>query len=196
MMVPRLLLSTRLRWRRRLRSLGALLLLAAMAGAVWFAQPAPTEAVPLVHVIDSDSLGVTQGGAAITVRLTGLDAVEYRQDCARADGSRWACGHEARAALARLAGRGPLFCALAAKDKYGRTLAACRTRPEPDGVDLSAAMIRQGWAVATDDAHLPEEGEAQLARRGIWQGDFDRPADWRAAHDRAATLVGDPIADR
>lgn len=195
-MLPRPSLSTRLRWRRRLRSLGALLLLAAMAGAVWFAQPAPTRTIPLVHVIDGDSLTVTHDGAARTIRLTGLDAVEYRQDCARADGRRWACGHEARAALARLAGRGPLHCTLAAKDKYGRTLAACRTRPEPDGVDLATEMIRQGWAVATDDTHLPDEGEAQLARRGIWQGDFDRPADWRAVHERAATAVGAAAADR
>jgi len=190
-MMPRSSLSTRLRWRRRLRSLAALLLLAAMAVALWVAQPVPPATVTLVHVIDGDSLTVTHGAAARTIRLTGLDAVEYQQDCARADGSRWPCGKEARAALARLAGRGPLFCGLAATDRYGRTLATCRTRPEPDGVDLSAEMICQGWAVATDDAHLPGEGDAQLARRGIWQGDFDRPADWRAAHTRPATVLAD-----
>src|SRR3546814_8704483 len=33
-------------------------------------------------------------------------------------------------------------CDLAAKDRYGRTLAACRTAP--GGVDLAAEMIRQG----------------------------------------------------
>ncbi|WP_260582025.1 thermonuclease family protein [Sphingopyxis sp. PET50] len=179
-----------------MRSLGALLLLAAMALAVWYARPVPAEAVALVHVIDGDSLSVKRDGLPLTIRLTGLDAVEYRQDCARADGGRWPCGHEARAALARIAGRGPLFCALTAKDKYDRTLAACRTRPEPDGADLSGEMVRLGWAVATDDAYLPGEGEAQLARRGIWQGDFDRPADWRAAHERAATAVGAITADR
>ncbi|MGQ2931993.1 MAG: hypothetical protein ACT6Q3_16085, partial [Sphingopyxis sp.] len=89
-MLPRPSLSTRLRWRRRLRSLGALLLLAAMAGAVWFAQPAPTQTIPLVHVFVVDSLTVTHAAAARPLRLTGLDAVEDRQDCARADGRRWA----------------------------------------------------------------------------------------------------------
>ncbi|WP_197411692.1 MULTISPECIES: thermonuclease family protein [unclassified Sphingopyxis] len=184
-------LSTRPRWRRRLRSLGALLLLAAMAGALWLAQPVPAAAVPLVQVIDGDSLSVRHEGVVQTIRLRGLDAVEYRQRCARADGSGWACGEEARTVLVELAGRGPLFCSFAAKDKYGRTLAACRTRPEPEGVDLAAEMIRLGWAVATDDALLPEEGEAERARRGIWAGDFERPADWRAAHVRQAAVLAD-----
>lgn len=184
-------LSTRLRWRRRLRSLGALLLLAAMAAALWLAQPVPQEAVPLVQVIDGDSLSVQREGAVQTIRLSGLDAVEYRQRCTRADGSGWACGQEARTALAKLAGRGPLFCSFAAKDKYGRTLAACRTRAEPEGVDLAGEMIRLGWAVATNDALLPEEGEAERVRRGIWAGDFERPADWRAAHARPAAILAD-----
>lgn len=189
-------LSTRLRWRRRLRSLAALVLLAGMAMAAWFWLPVPTEAVPLVHVIDGDSLSVRHEGATLTIRLTGLDAVEYRQDCGRADGSRWACGHEARTALERLAGRGPLHCVLTAKDKYGRTLGACRTQPEPDGVDLSGEMIRLGWAVATEETYLPDEGEAERKQRGIWHGAFDRPMDWRAAHSRAVTAIGGPLPDR
>lgn len=189
-MAPRPSLSTRLRWRRRLRSFGALLLLAAMAAALWLAQPVPAAAVALVQVIDGDSLSVRHEGVVQAIRLRGLDAVEYRQRCTRGDGSGWACGEEARTALAKLAGRGPLFCSFAAKDKYGRTLAACRTRSAPEGVDLAVEMIRLGWAVATDDALLPEEGEAERARRGIWAGDFARPADWREANERAARLAG------
>ena len=167
-----------------------------MVLALRYAQPTPSDRLPLVHVIDGDSITVTHEGSRLVIRLTGLDAVEYRQDCARADGSRWACGQEARAALARLAGRGPLHCTLAAQDKYRRTLATCRTRPEPDGVNLSAEMIRLGWAVATDDAYLPEEGEAELARRGIWQGAFERPVNWRAAQEHPASLTGGAATDR
>lgn len=175
---------TRMRWRRRLRSLAALILLAAMAAAVWLAMPTPLSTVPLVHVIDGDSLTVRRDDAPVTLRLTGIDAVEYRQSCARRDGAAWACGRDARAALERLAGRGPLHCELGARDNYGRTLATCRTHPLPDGIELNAEMVRQGWAVATDDAYLPDEGEAESAGRGIWQGRFTRPADWRAAHQR------------
>lgn len=182
----------RLRWRRRLRSLAALLLLIGLALTVWVWVPVPAVTVPLVHVIDGDSLTVQQDGASLTIRLTGIDAVEYRQDCARSDASRWPCGREARTMLEKLAGRGPLHCEVAAKDRYDRTLAACRTRPFPDGVDLGAEMVRHGGAVATSDTYMVEEAEAQAKRRGIWQGDFVQPADWRAAHERPATALAPP----
>jgi endonuclease YncB( thermonuclease family) len=183
---------TRLRWRRRFRSFAALLLLIALALAAWVWMPVPAVTAPLIHVIDGDSLTVEQDGAPLTIRLTGIDAAEYRQDCARDDASRWPCGHEARAMLEKLAGRGPLTCEVAAKDRYDRTLAACRTRPFPDGIDLGAEMVRQGGAIATSDAYVVEEAEAQAKRRGIWQGDFVRPADWRAAHDRRASALAAP----
>jgi len=182
-----------LRWRRRFRSLLALLLLAGLAFAAWLASPTPIATVPLVHVIDGDSLAVRQDNAPLTIRLTGIDAVEYRQDCSRA-AERWACGREARTALEKLAGPGPLHCEFAAKDRYDRTLAVCRSAPFPDGIDLGAEMTRLGWAVATSDAYIVEEAEAQAKRRGIWQGDFIRPDNWRAAHERttAALMSPDP----
>ncbi len=183
---------TRARWRRRLRSLAALLLMAALAWAVWVWTAPPVTTVPLVHVIDGDSLTVKQEDGRVTIRLTGLDAVEYRQDCERGDGSRWPCGRDARRALEQIAGRGPLHCELAARDAYHRTLASCRTRPFPDGVDLGAEMVRQGWAVATSDAYLLEEDQAQAKRHGIWAGSFVRPADWRATHERRANVLAPP----
>lgn len=183
---------TRMRWRRRFRSLLALLLLIGLALAAWLWLPPPVATLPLVHVIDGDSLTVRQDGATLTIRLTGIDAVEYRQDCERSGRGRWPCGREARIALEKIAGRGPLHCEVAAKDRYHRTLAACRTRPFPDGVDLGAEMVRLGWAVATVDAYMVEEAEAQAKRDGIWQGDFVQPADWRATHERALPALTPP----
>lgn len=180
--------ATRQRWRRRVRSLLALMLLAALAYLAWTAAPPPTLAVPLLHVIDGDSLTVRDDGAPLTIRLIGIDAVEYRQDCGLA-GTRWACGRAARTTLETLAGHGPLHCAVRAKDQYDRTLAVCRTAPLPGGIDLGAEMVRLGWAVATSDAYGVEEAEAQAARRGIWQGDAVRPADWRAVQKRPATAL-------
>lgn len=182
----------RIRWRRCFRSLFALLLLAGLALVLWVWLPVPAVTVPLVHVIDGDSLTVQQDGSPLTIRLTGIDAVEYRQDCVRSDASRWPCGREARTTLERIAGRGMLYCEVAAKDRYDRTLAACRTRPFPEGIDLGAEMVRQGVAVATGDAYPVEEAEAKAKRRGIWQGHFVQPADWRAAHERPATALAPP----
>lgn len=184
---------TRLRWRQRFRSLVALLLLGGLAYAAWMWPLAPVTTVPLVHVIDGDSLTVRHADATLTIRLTGIDAVEYRQDCARG-ATRWPCGREARTALEKLAGRGPLHCKVAAKERYDRTLAACRTAAFPDGIDLGAEMTRLGWAVATSDAYMVEEAEAQAKRRGIWQGDFVRPESWRATHERSTTALAPPDA--
>jgi endonuclease YncB( thermonuclease family) len=192
-MVIRLSPLARLRWRRRVRSLVALLLLAGLAFAAWVWLPPPALTVPLVHVIDGDSLTVQREDAPLTIRLTGIDAVEYRQDCTRT-GAAWPCGREARTALEKLAGRGALHCELAAKDHYGRTLATCRTAALPEGIDLAAEMVRQGWAVATSDAYMVEEAAAQARQRGIWQGSFVRPADWRAVHERPATASAPPDA--
>jgi endonuclease YncB( thermonuclease family) len=183
----------RLRWRRRFRSLLALLLLAGLAFFAWAWLPAPAPAVPLVHVIDGDSLTVRRDDASLTIRLTGIDAAEYRQDCTRGTAN-WPCGREARAALEKLAARGPLYCEVAAKDRYDRTLATCRTAPFPDGIDLGAEMARLGWAIATNDAYMVEEAEAQAKRRGIWQGEFVRPENRRAAHQRPSAALTPPDA--
>lgn len=185
---------SRLRWLRRLRTLAALILLAALALAAWVLSPVPVTTVPLVDVIDGDSLRVRQDDRQVALRLTGIDAVEYRQECGREGNSRWPCGREARAAFVKLAGNGPLHCTLTARDAYRRTLATCRTLPYPDGIDLGAEMVRQGWAVATDGTYLIEEAEARARRRGIWQGDFVRPDAWRAAQERPATVLTAPDA--
>lgn len=163
---------------------GAMLLLLASVG--WFAWPPPVTAVRPVHVIDGDSLTITNSGERQTIRLRAIDAVEYRQICSDPARGPWPCGKEARAALERIAGKTMLHCELSGHDRYGRSIAACRTAAFPDGVDIAAEMVRAGWAVADGDTYLAEEGEAQARRRGIWRGSFTPPADWRTTQQRAA----------
>ncbi|WP_293646824.1 thermonuclease family protein [Sphingopyxis sp. RIFCSPHIGHO2_12_FULL_65_19] len=192
-MVARVSPLTHLRWRRRIRSLAGLLLLFGLACAAWVWLPTPAFSVRPVHVIDGDSLTVRHDSASLTIRLAGIDAVEYRQDCTRS-GAVWPCGRDARSALDKLVGHGSVHCELGSKDRYGRTLATCRTAPLPDGVDIGAEMVRQGWAVTTDGAYMVEEAEAGARQRGIWQGRFVRPADWRATHEPPATAAPRPDA--
>jgi endonuclease YncB( thermonuclease family) len=73
-----------------------------------------------------------------------------------------------------------IACQTRERDRYARTVALCRAGE----LDLSAAMVRGGYAVAYG-AYEADEREAREARRGIWAGEFDRPATWRAQHPRA-----------
>lgn len=130
-----------------------------------------------VHIIDGDSLRI--GG--VEIRIAGIDAPEYRQNCADAAGRPWPCGEAARDELERLAEVGGLSCETRATDRYGRALALCRNK---DG-DIGAAMARAGLALDAGDrrfeAPTAEVAEARRARRGIWQGAHQHPAEWRKA---------------
>lgn len=116
-------------------------------------------------------MGVTR------IRILGIDAPEFGQTCTGQDGHSWNCGALALAELSRLVATHTVTCYADGIDRYGRTLARCRAA----GLDLGEAMVRAGMAVADGDYGLIEL-EARAARRGVWSGPFDRPADWRAHH--------------
>lgn len=119
------------------------------------------------------------------VRLLGLDAPELAQDCAGADGARWACGRVARDRMASLLASGPIDCRPEDRDRYDRLLARCAV----DGMDLGATLVAEGLAVSAGD-YWDEQSAARSARRGIWAGGFDMPADWRIDHPRGSGLLG------
>lgn len=127
-------------------------------------------------VVDGDSLVI--GDARI--RLRGMDAPELDQTCLR-DGNAYACGREAREALARLVGSRPVACAAREKDRYGRLVADCLV----EASELGRAQVAAGWAMAYGDFEK-EEAAARAGGRGIWSGTFDRPRDWRESHGAAA----------
>lgn len=126
--------------------------------------------------VDGDTLDM----AGTHVRIAGIDAPELRQTCER-DGKPWRCGEAARRALAEALRAGPVTCTARGRDRYDRPLAQCSA----GGLDLADHMVRQGLAVAyLGRAHAAAEAEARAARRGIWAGTFEAPADWRTAHPR------------
>jgi endonuclease YncB( thermonuclease family) len=111
------------------------------------------------------------------MRLLGLDAPELGQTCT-VDALPVPCGRRAREALAALVKDG-VSCRSRSRDGYGRALVTCRTTVG----DLSEQMVALGEAVAAGCCRT-QEVEARRARRGLWAGSFDRPADWRRAHSR------------
>lgn len=123
-------------------------------------------------VTDGDSL--TLKGERI--RLHGIDAPELEQFCRRNEQT-YACGREARSQLQKFIGSGTVACKGSEKDQYGRLLAVCET----EGTELNKAMVESGWAIAYGD-YLVEEMKARSAGRGLWEGSFDRPQEWRAGN--------------
>ncbi|SFK64415.1 thermonuclease family protein [Shimia haliotis] len=125
-------------------------------------------------VIDADTLEIR----GERLRLHGIDAPESGQICHDQNGDAWRCGKEAAFALADKIGRRPVTCTPTDQDRYGRWIAVC----SQNGNDLNAWLVRAGWAIAYtrfSDDYLREERAAKRDKRGIWQGAFVAPEDWR-----------------
>jgi endonuclease YncB( thermonuclease family) len=161
-----------------------LLMLGVWAWLEWRGRAGPPEPKAIetsaVRVGDGDTFRM--GGR--TIRLAGIDAPELAQTCSNAQGGEWPCGREAKGALARLLAASGLQCEERAADRYRRALSVCRTQAG----DVGEAMVRAGLALGARDPRFDEYpaamAEARQARRGLWQGAHQHPADWRAAHPR------------
>ena len=135
-----------------------------------------------VAAIDGDTLR----SANAEVRIYGIDSPELDQTCTDQNGKDWSCGRDAQAKLKSLVARRAVDCTPKGHDKYNRTLAVCRTSATQD---LGEALVREGLAVnfGVGDKPGPYESaqaDAQAAKRGMWRGTFQQPADWRQAHPR------------
>ena len=166
----------RQRWRRFLDlcvSVGVIAGLAVVAASVQHFSG--EEISGRMRVVDGDTLAL--GGRRL--RLIGIDAPELRQYCSRGN-SEYPCGLEAAAYLRDLVGSagGQVECRSEGSDRYRRVLVRCQS----DGNDINLAMVRSGHAVAYGDYQLVE-ADAILRRVGLWTGEFERPADFRAEQD-------------
>ena len=129
------------------------------------------------RVVDGDSLEI----AGHRIRLFGIDAPEGRQDCRDAHGRDYACGAQARNALTQAIGSARVSCTPVG-ESYDRDVALCTA----NGRDLGEAMVRGGHALElrrhSRGRYSDAEREAQAARRGLWEGSFERPSQWRQDH--------------
>ena len=152
-----------------------LVFLAALAILLLFVQRTGLIAPQPENFIAVDGDSLRQGQQDF--RLHGIDAVELHQSCTK-NGRQYACGQDARRVLDRLVRGQTLDCDLLDGDRYGRGVVECRA----GSTDISAEMVRLGWAIAYikhSEAYLDEEATARRNQRGIWQGTFEPPQKWR-----------------
>lgn len=126
-----------------------------------------------LKIIDGDSffIGKTE------IRLEGIDAPEYFQECYDAEDNPYPCGKKAKKALEKLVSS-DIRCKKITRDKYRRVVAVCYNGK----LNINREMVAQGHAVAYkrythefDDA----EKSARSLKKGIWQGRFLKPEFYR-----------------
>ncbi|MBO7097626.1 MAG: thermonuclease family protein [Alphaproteobacteria bacterium] len=131
-----------------------------------------------VKVVDGDSLEIKNK----RIRLVGIDAPEYFQECYDANGKAYACGKEAKNHLEKLIKNGvrqgeKVKCYQESTDRYKRDLSICRIK----NTELNLEMIKAGYAISyRDERYLLAEKRARQKKKGIWQGKFMRPEIYRA----------------
>ncbi len=180
------------RWLLRKRRLIDLLVLAllVMVAAYGTSLMPGGELAGRAKVIDGDSLMLD----GTEIRLHGIDAPEGRQVCTNANGNPYRCGRQAAQKLRRLVADKEVACQVETLDRYGRSVSVCTA----GGMNLNLEMVSSGWAVAYRSHALDydaAEETARTARKGLWQGLFDRPSAWRKTQAAAADAGGAPVPD-
>ena len=136
--------------------------------------------VGIAEVRDGDSLIV--GGEE--VRLLGIDAPEYDQECGEAgvENGIWRCGEDAKGMLEEMVKGVEVRCAMLFRDVHERWLSRCFIGGRGSrgrGKDLARGMVAGGMVVAMGREYRALMREAQGERRGIWGGCLEKPDKWR-----------------
>ena len=148
----------------------------------------------VANAIDGETLFV--GGTEL--KLFGIDAVEPDQVCQDAGGADYACGRNATQALQSLVQRNLVVCLPLFAISDSRLVGSCELSTSARGEfepvspiefmeefgpdNLSRLMVAEGHAVAIGIGNrflVAEQNEAQTLRKGIWQGSFQPPSNWR-----------------
>jgi len=136
----------------------------------------------------------------VTYRLDGADAPELDQVCIDDHADPWACGLDARAQLTKLIGGRSVHCDDLGPDKVfrNRHLGVCRAAGDTES--LNRQLVQKGLAVSAEPAaklHLKDDAAAAKAdNRGLWNGCFASPQDFRAGKKDGSLMGASCHADR
>lgn len=125
-------------------------------------------------IVDGDTIELK----GTTFRLHGIDAPELAQVCA--DG--WPAGRAARDYLVDLIGVKEVACTTRMGEVDHEIAAICRA----DGIDLGAAMVTGGYALAFvpySARYITQEDAATSAGRGVHGHKCAAPWQWRRGQE-------------
>lgn len=123
-----------------------------------------------IRVFDGETLGL---GDRI-IRLAGIAAPARGEACG-SDATQSDCGAVAAARLSALLQGQDVTCRIEGHDGFRRGLARCIA----GGRDVNAAMVEQGFALASVSVLRPLEVAARDGRQGLWADASLMPAEWR-----------------
>ena len=137
-------------------------------------------------IYDGDTLRVIRGNEELKIRFCGIDAPEIKQPL----------GIESRDYLRSLIAQsnGTIHVLPIEEDRYGRTVAELWIPIEPDyegQIHLNTAMVEAGYAYHYERYSANCESAENLgwaekiaknAKLGVWNGNHQKPWDWRRAN--------------
>jgi endonuclease YncB( thermonuclease family) len=157
-------------WKR----LAAALALALVAANSAWAQAQPKQVSGPATVVNADLLQI----GSDYVFLFGVDSVVRTQECL-VDKLPWPCYDQAVQALTDIVSAGDTTCTqIRPPDYLGRWLGVCTV----GGKSVNEAFVRTGFGVAKRDEtldYVAAETAAKAAKIGLWQSQFQMPADFR-----------------
>ncbi|MDC0046398.1 thermonuclease family protein [Candidatus Pelagibacter sp.] len=141
-----------------------------------------SEVIGQAHVIDADTIKIN----SVKIRLHGIDAPEKKQICKKpyftlffiSISKSYSCGDVSTNALTKKINKEKISCKIIDKDFFNRSIGVCFK----GNLNLNSWLVSNGYAVAYrkySKDYISEELDAKENKKGLWQGKFEMPWDYR-----------------
>ena len=136
-------------------------------------------------VTDGDTIKID----TFKIRLDGIDAPEKKQLCKRpyltimifTFYEDYSCGEKSTKSLIKIINNQKITCKISGVDYFKRLIGECYKRK----INLNSWMVSNGHAVAFrkySKKYIPQEILAKQEMKGMWQGKFEMPWDYRKSN--------------
>ena len=137
------------------------------------------------EVTDGDTIKIN----TFKIRLNGIDAPEKKQKCKRPYleifififYEDYSCGQKSTEALLKKINNQKITCKISNVDYFKRLIGECYKRK----INLNAWLVSNGHAVAFrkySKKYVSHETLAKQEKKGMWQGKFEMPWDYRKSN--------------